>query len=111
MRRYLSVFALTACLAATVCGRAGIALAQPALPMWGGGNVTVMYIEPEGTIVFALDGAPNPCGGMYVLPRANANHREYYAALLAAKAAGRPVAVQVIACHGDRNIISHGNIS
>lgn len=82
-----------------------------AIPEWRGGTIQTVYSDPSD-IVFAINGAPGPCGSsFYHIKRTNENFKEFYGLVLTAFATGKNVNVYISGCASDRNILSHGNVT
>jgi hypothetical protein len=62
------------------------------------GTVAMLEIWPNGNVAFSLNGVTMPCNAQAIINQSTAAAKNFYAALLAAKIAGKPVTVDTTTC-------------
>jgi hypothetical protein len=65
---------------------------------WYSGEITWLELWRSGNVSFTLSATGVPCNGQFILNRSEAGTKNQYAALIAAKLAGRTVSVYFDAC-------------
>lgn len=69
-------------------------------------NINDLFADPAD-VVFSGSKASTCNGTYYILPRSNANFREVFDLVLAAKLSSRSVKLYYTGCQADRAVISH----
>jgi len=75
----------------------GIGLCTAAFGANFSGAVTMLEVWPSGNVAFTL-AVPGPCNGQFIVNASSAGAKNMYAALLAAKEAGRTIRVSQTVC-------------